>query len=462
MLRRMLVVAVVLLATPASAHAATVTNIGETLFYTADPAKTNVIRFSEGAQGVTVTRSGTDDDPIDATGCTELAPGTSYRCAGVKTVIVKTLDRDDVLDASGMTQTGVALTAGDGDDVLIGGAASDFLGGGNGIDRVEYAGTPLTITLDDQGDDGRPGERDTIASDVEDVVADPGPTGTATITGSDAGNRLELRDGSGTITGGPGFDELLGGPGGDTIDARDGYGDRVRCGAGTDTVKADQLDQVASDCENVAREPVVGGADDRPPAITWTAPAAGASISADKPTTLTATATDDRGVAKVQFLDDDRLVCEDTTAPYTCEYAARGGDVGRDTLIARAVDTADQASSAVQAVTVRRFSARKLTLKLNPSRDTRAPYRFRVTGNLTLPPAVSRTQGCQGSEVSIIVRAGGKIVATRRLTLSRVCGYQRRIDFSSRPGTRPRFTAKFLGNDVMQPISAPSKTGRTT
>jgi len=196
--------------------------------------------------------------------------------------------------------------------------------------------------------------------------------------------------------------------------------------------------------------------------VTWTAPAAASSLSADKPTTLTVSATDDHGVAKVQFLDDDRLVCEDTVAPYTCDYAARGGDVGRDTLIARAVDTADQASSAVQAVTVRRFSARKLTLKLNPGRDTHAPYRFQVTGNLTLPPAVSRTQGCQGAEVSIIVRAGGKIVATRRLTLSRVCGYQRRIDFSSRPGTRPRFTAKFLGNDVMQPISAPSRTGRTT
>jgi hypothetical protein len=85
-----------------------------------------------------------------------------------------------------------------------------------------------------------------------------------------------------------------------------------------------------------------------------------------------------------------------------------------------------------------------------------------VTGNLSLPPTVSRTQGCQGSEVAITVKAGSKIVATRRLTLSRVCGYQRRIDFSRRPGTRLRFTAKFLGNDVVQPISAPSRTVRTT
>jgi hypothetical protein len=267
--------------------------------------------------------------------------------------------------------------------------------------------------------------------------------------------------GPATITGRGGSDTLNGGAGADTIDARDGYADRVGCAAGADTVKADQLDQIRSDCESVSREPVVGGADDRPPAVAWAAPAAGTSLSPDKPATLTATATDDRGIAKVQFLDDDRLVCEDAVAPYTCEYVARGGDVGRNTLIARAVDTADQASSAIEAVTVRRFSARRLTLKLNPTRDTRAPYRFRVTGNLSLPPTVARTQGCQGAEVSIVVRAGKKIVATRRLTLSRVCGYQRRIDFSRRPGSRPRFSARFLGNEVMQPISAPSRTART-
>jgi Ca2+-binding RTX toxin-like protein len=299
---------------------------------------------------------------------------------------------------------------------------------------------------------------------VEDVDVSMSAGAKVTLAGSDANNFLGVTGGNGdaTITGGPGFDQLNGGIGADTIDARDGYGDRIKCSDGTDTVKADQLDQVASDCENVTREPFVGGADDRPPVVNWTAPAAGTSISADKPTTLTATATDDRGVAKVQFLDDDRLVCEDTTAPYTCDYQARGGDVGRDTLIARAVDTADQASSAIQTVTVRRFSARKLTLKLNPSRDARAPYRFQVTGNLTLPPTVSRTQGCQGAEVAINVRAGSKIVASRRLTLSRVCGYQRRISFTRRPpGTRLRFTATFLGNDLMQPIAAPSRTGRT-
>lgn len=430
---RMMAVAVVLLAMPASAQATTVTNVGGTLTYTGAAGENNVVAFTQ--SGMTVTVS--DNDVTTATGCTGTSP--TFSCMGVGTVIANANDGDDTLDASGLT------------------TARATLSGGDGIDTVIVAGDPVSISLNDAADDGTAGQRLDIRSDIEDV--DATAAGAATLVGSDSGNVITAGSGPAKITGGAGFDELIGGTGADTIDARDGYGDRVSCGPGTDKVTADQLDQVAADCENVTRENFVGGADDRPPVVAWTMNAT--SLSADKPTTLTATATDDRGVAKVQFLDDDRLVCEDTTAPYTCDYQARGGDVGRNTLIARAIDTADQATSAIQAVTVRRFSAKGLTLKLNPTRDTRAPYRFRVTGNLMLPPTVSRTQGCQGSEVAIIVKAGRKIVATRRLTLSRVCGYQRRIDFSRRPGTRPRFTAKFLGNDVVQPISAPSRTGRT-
>jgi Ca2+-binding RTX toxin-like protein len=427
----MMAVAVLLLALPASAHGATLTSFGGTLTYTGEAGENNNVAFAQSALAVTVTAP----DVTSAPGCTGATP--TFMCTGVSTVIADGEDGDDSFDPSGLT------------------TARATVSGGDGIDTVIVSGDPVSVSLNDVADDGE----HNIRSDVEDI--DATAAGAATLTGSDSGNLISAGTGRATITGGAGSDTLTGGAGADTIDARDGYADRVSCGLGTDSVKADQLDQVRSDCETVSREPVIGGADDRPPVVTWTAPAAGTSLSADKPSTLTADATDDRGVAKVQFLDDDRLVCEDAVAPYTCDYVARGGDVGRNTLIARAIDTADQASSAIQAVTVRRFSARRLTLKLNPARDAHAPYRFRVTGNLTLPPTVSRTQGCQGAEVSVIVRAGRKIVATRRLTLSRVCGFQRRIDFSRRPGTRPRFTAKFLGNDVMQPISAPSRTGRT-
>ena len=479
MTRRIAVAAALLLAAPASAHAATLTSSGTTLTYTAAAGKTNNVTFTTGVGGVTVARGGTDDDPIAPTGCTETVPGTTYSCAGVTAVVADGKDGNDALNASGLTDARATLTGGagndslaggagtdtlnggDGDDGLAGNAGADSINGGAGLDRVDYTGTPVTISLNDVADDGAPNEGDNVHSDVEDVLANTGAGGTATITGSEQGNILDIDGGGGTITGGAGSDTLQGGPEADTIDARDGYADRVSCDAGTDAVMADQLDQVYSDCENVTRQPVIGGADDRPPVVTWSTPGSGATLPADTATTLAVNAADDRGVAKVQFFDDDRLVCEDATAPYTCAYAPRGGDVGRDTLSARAIDTGDQASSAIQAVTVNRFTPRSLSLKLDPTRDRTAPYRFNVSGALGLPTPVSRTQGCSQGQITIAVKSRGKTVATRHATLSRVCEYRLRITFTHRPGDTLKFSARFDGNDVMAGKSAPARTGRT-
>ena len=69
--------------------------------------------------------------------------------------------------------------------------------------------------------------------------------------------------------------------------ARDGSPDTILCGAGTDTVEADTLDIVSTTCENVSTQATPGGPfDDHPPLIAWTAPAAGATLSANEPTTL--------------------------------------------------------------------------------------------------------------------------------------------------------------------------------
>jgi hypothetical protein len=479
MTRRIVVAAALMLAAPASADAATLTSGGATLTYSAAAGRTSNVTFTQGVGGVTVTRAGADNDPITATGCAETVPGVQFTCAGITAVVADAKDGDDTLNAAGLTDARATLTGGAGNDVLTGGAGDDTLDGGDGddslagnagadsisggpgLDRATFTGTPLSISLNDVADDGTPNEGDNVHSDVEDVLAVTGAGGRATITGSDAGNILGIGGGGGTITGAAGSDTLQGGPEADRIDARDGYPDRVSCNAGTDTVLADQLDQVYSDCENVTRQPVVGGADDRPPVVTWSTPASGANLPAGGATTLAVNATDDHGVARVQFFDDDRLVCEDATAPYTCAYAPRGGDVGRDTLSARAIDTADQATSAIQAITVDRFSARSLSLELGPKRDAQAPYRFNLSGALALPASVSRSQGCNQGQITITVKSGRKTVATRRTTLSRVCGYRSRITFAHRPGNRLKFSARFAGNDVMAAKSSPARTGTT-
>jgi Ca2+-binding RTX toxin-like protein len=97
------------------------------------------------------------------------------------------------------------LTGGRAFDCLFGGLGEDTLAGGLGNDRL------------DGGAD-------------EDVL-DGGP-------------------GDDWLRGGGGWDEFRGGPGDDTIDAADGRGESVRCGAGNDVVRADRYDRLRA-CERV-------------------------------------------------------------------------------------------------------------------------------------------------------------------------------------------------------------------
>jgi hypothetical protein len=232
-------------------------------------------------------------------------------------------DGDDSLDGKGSSDR---LDGGAGDDLLNGdgskGAAPDVIDGGPGYDRIEsewqqatYSAppVPITLTLAGGADDGRPGEGDDVRN-VERVIT----SGPSRLVGTDAGEYLEVfqvsspseilggggndtlraNDGADRLDGGPGDDDLdagfgddtiVGGPGrdsiagdrrggdcgplwcklpfgNDTIDARDGEQDSVMCGAGDDTVQADAIDVVASDCEHVTRgaasaTPPVPGAD---------------------------------------------------------------------------------------------------------------------------------------------------------------------------------------------------------
>ena len=55
------------------------------------------------------------------------------------------------------------------------------------------------------------------------------------------------------IVGTPGYDEIRGWGGDDTVYSRDRRDDSIRCGRGRDLVYADRLDRIARDCETVAR-----------------------------------------------------------------------------------------------------------------------------------------------------------------------------------------------------------------
>jgi hypothetical protein len=475
--RGLFVAAALLLAAPASAHAATLTKTGTTLSYTAAAGRISDLTLSETSGTITVQAGVGDTDPITSSGCTAVGP--AFECTGITSVRVDAGDGDDRVDAGGLTTAHATLLGGAGDDVLDGGQADDTLDGGNGedvltggagaddihggdgIDKVIYAEAPVTVSLNDVADDGVPGERDDVHSDVEDVDADPGAGGTAMLTGDDAGNVLTVGSGSGKLVGGAGADTLVGGPGDDQFIDTDGWPDRIECGPGDDSVTADQLDQVAADCEHVTVVRFIGGADDRPPTLAWSLPAPLSALSADTPTLLAVETRDDHGVAEVQFFDDDRLLCDLNSAPFTCAYAPRGSDVGRDTLIAVATDTAGQTTSAFEAVTVKPFTPRGFSMKLAPSRDRKAPYRFVVSGTLSLPGSVAPSEGCAGGQVTVTAKHGSKTVLSSRATLSKHCEYTVHLTLQHKVGSRLTVSAKFAGNAVMRAATAKSRTART-
>jgi hypothetical protein len=510
MVRRLAVSIAFLLAAPASAQAADLGVTSGVLRYTAAAGKVSNVTFLETApNSVTVERFplSKDSDPITpGPGCSPGAGNTAI-CSGVTSAAIDAGDQSDRIAATyettpdvfaGLTTIPVAIAGGDGNDALVGGARGDTIEGGagnddidgsagndslrggdghdflqpdngtdtmiggDGVDTAAYGRrvTP-TFTLDGLANDGAAAENDLIGTDVENVEGSADDAAqTVTIIGDGRGNRLTVTFGKANITGGEGPDILEGSSQDDTIIARDGSPDTVICNGGTDTVLVDTLDTVSPSCENVQTQPTPGGPfDDHPPTLAWTAPGAGASISANAATTLSVDAADDRGLTRVQFFDDERKVCDDTSAPYTCVYQPRGADVGRNTLVAVATDGANQTSSAIRTVNVRRFTPKELGLSLHPSRDRRAPYAFRASGRVLRPEQVSPSQGCSGT-ITLTAKRGSKVVSTKRATLSRTCQYRATFSFRTRVASRLRLQAKFGGNEILSKDSSKTRTAR--
>ncbi len=382
---------------------------------------------------------------------------------GPGTDVVNGGDGDDFITDNSNSQAGVAPEA-DGGDVY---------NGGSGLDAIRYnatnfdassnvsGATTVSVTFDEAANDGIAGEGDNVRADVEGVFTDDGND---TLTGNDATNQLTGSGGNDTIDGGRGNDVLQGNDGDDTLNARDGFADFVTCGAGADVANVDSLDTVSSDCETVNRVDVGNANEDRPPALTLVGPGDNATVATTGPTTYTATVTDDRGIAQVLFLANGRIVCTDTAAPYTCAYQPTGGDIGRTAITAIAVDSSQQTATATKTIIVGLFKSTAFTSKVTPGRDTKRPYRFVVTGKLTLPGTVTPAQGCRAGIVSVQVKAGSRTISTRRATLTSTCTYRSTVVLRDRSrfrgATALKFTARFQGTTVVERRTASVKTAR--
>ncbi len=192
------------------------------------------------------------------------------------------------------------LDGGLGDDELYDDRGADDLFGGPGRDRAYvsrsqptdggpvyfFADFPVTVSLDDQANDGvtGAGEGDNVHSDIEDLSTG---NGADVITGSAASNAIESGAGNDVVTAGPGADVVTLGPGEDTTSVQDGQSDVVDGGTGTDGASVDLPGEdpasadVLTAVENVTgaplprrflasqlpSPPVVPKADTTPPAV---------------------------------------------------------------------------------------------------------------------------------------------------------------------------------------------------
>jgi Ca2+-binding RTX toxin-like protein len=155
-------------------------------------------------------------------------------------------NNDDVRGGSGRDR----VFGESGRDRLSGGGGNDHLRGSSGNDRVDGGGGR------DRVDGGSNNDRVNGGGGNDNVYAGPGR------------DRLFGGGGRDRLDGGAGVDRFSGGGGNDRILADDGRRERIRCGSGTDRVRADDDDIVAADCETVTRVVmrVGGGGAPAPPA----------------------------------------------------------------------------------------------------------------------------------------------------------------------------------------------------
>ncbi len=155
----------------------------------------------------------------------------------------------------------VDLGPGD-DDASVSGAddgVNDSYQGGPGIDFVGASNSspgPPTTPFDAFSANLATGafaktnntpENDAVAG-FEDYDGSPGINA---VVGTAGSNVIDTGPSNDSVTPGLGADQLVLREGDDSADTRDGFSDRVQCGAGTDTVAADQFDELTN-CERVS------------------------------------------------------------------------------------------------------------------------------------------------------------------------------------------------------------------
>ena len=253
---------------PNAASAATVSEANGVVTYQAAPGEVNQVSpFVDG--GFVKVRENNSATPLAAgAGCRIVADHIA-QCDGSGTrVLVNLGDRNDTYFGTGAGFVPATVNGGDGDDLLIDGDGAgrrEIYSGSNGNDTVTYAleKRPVSLSLDNAGNDGEAGEGDFIASDVENLTGSPqsdqliGDGADNHLRGEGGNDRLSGLGGADTFDEGPtasGADTISGGSGTDRVryDERTAAGVRVTLDGAADDGQAGEGDNVQPDVENIS------------------------------------------------------------------------------------------------------------------------------------------------------------------------------------------------------------------
>jgi len=150
------------------------------------------------------------------------------------------------------------------------------------------------------------------------------------------------------------------------------------------------------------------------------------------------------GLKSAAVVLGNRTLCVLSAAPFTCDFAPTGADVGGQSLRIVVTDALGQTAEASRNVTVSRFVAK---LKLSVARkSTKAGIKRTLKGTVAFPAAVNAAQACQG-KVALTIKRSGRSIINQEVQLSKRCTFERSITTKR----SSRFSAKvtFGGNTVL-------------
>jgi hypothetical protein len=168
-------------------------------------------------------------------------------------------------------------------------------------------------------------------------------------------------------------------------------------------------------------------------------------------TSVTATASAEAGVAKVEFLLGERLVCTVTAAPYTCNVVPRLEDVGIQTLSVVITDTVGQATTLTRQVNVPRFKSQGVELTVSKTKGKKKGTQKRTIVAKVLPPAgETAADACPDGVLTFVVNRRNRAFINTQLDLKADCTSTLR--FSAKKAKKKRFEvqARFPGNTVLE------------